>query len=343
MRYGELRRRLHEQGWALHNLGSLPHISVAGAARPAPTARATATATWPPRSSALELVTADGELRTLSAAATPTSPARWSALGALGVVTRLTLDVEPTFDVRQDVYERPAAGAVADALRRDHGGGLQRQPVHRLAERRRRPGLAQGPGRSTGRRPPPASWLGATAGRRAAAPDRRVPTPATAPQQRGVPGPWHERLPHFRLDFTPSSGDELQSEYLVPREHAVAALAALDGARATASRRAAADLRAPHGRRRRPVAEPRARPRQRRLHFTWSQDAAARGRAPPATSSARSRRSGRGRTGARCPRSTPVRWRRATRGWPTRRRSGGGWTPGADSSNAYVDAVLGEV
>ena len=46
-------------------------------------------------------------------------------------------------------------------------------------------------------------------------------------QQLGVPGPWHERLPHFRAEFTPSSGQELQTEYLVPRDRAADALAAV--------------------------------------------------------------------------------------------------------------------
>ncbi len=52
-------------------------------------------------------------------------------------------------------------------------------------------------------------------------------------EQFGVPGPWHERLPHFRADFTPSSGAELQSEYLLPRETAVDALRALEAVRGT--------------------------------------------------------------------------------------------------------------
>jgi xylitol oxidase len=47
-------------------------------------------------------------------------------------------------------------------------------------------------------------------------------------EQFGVPGPWHERLPHFRAEFVPSSGAELQSEYLLPRPHALDALHALD-------------------------------------------------------------------------------------------------------------------
>ena len=51
--------------------------------------------------------------------------------------------------------------------------------------------------------------------------------PANTTEQLGAPGPSAERLPHFRLGFTPSSGDELQSEYAVAREHAVDALRAL--------------------------------------------------------------------------------------------------------------------
>jgi alditol oxidase len=51
---------------------------------------------------------------------------------------------------------------------------------------------------------------------------------ASATPQLGVPGPWHERLPHFRPEFTPSAGRELQTEFLLPRQHAAAALRAID-------------------------------------------------------------------------------------------------------------------
>ena len=63
-------------------------------------------------------------------------------------------------------------------------------------------------------------------------PIRRM-SPAALTEQLGVPGPWHERLPHFRMDFTPSSGAELQTEYLMPREHAAEALLAVDAVRAS--------------------------------------------------------------------------------------------------------------
>jgi xylitol oxidase len=51
--------------------------------------------------------------------------------------------------------------------------------------------------------------------------------PSCCTTQQGIVGPWHERLPHFCMEFTPSSGDELQSEYFVPRENTVAAYKAI--------------------------------------------------------------------------------------------------------------------
>jgi xylitol oxidase len=51
--------------------------------------------------------------------------------------------------------------------------------------------------------------------------------PVNCTAQRGIPGPWWDRLPHFRMGFTPSAGEELQSEYHLPRRHGPAAIAAL--------------------------------------------------------------------------------------------------------------------
>jgi xylitol oxidase len=76
----------------------------------------------------------------------------------------------------------------------------------------------------------PTTWLGAHLADAPHHPISGMPTEHTT-QQLGVPGPWHERLPHFRLEFTPSSGDEIQTEYLLPREQAVAALKAVAAVR----------------------------------------------------------------------------------------------------------------
>jgi xylitol oxidase len=53
--------------------------------------------------------------------------------------------------------------------------------------------------------------------------------PVNCTEQRGVPGPWSERLPHFRSGFLPSSGEELQSEFFVARADAADAVAAVRG------------------------------------------------------------------------------------------------------------------
>ena len=158
-------------------------------------------------------------------------------LGALGVVTRLILEVVPSFEVSQRVYEELPARGARRPLRGDHGQRLQREHVHRLARPPADPDLDQEPRRvnpdaaaTTAVTPaPPVTeepWFTATP-----APAARNPVPGVSAdsctEQLGVPGPWFERLPHFRPDFTPSAGDELQSEYLLPAEHAVPALHAL--------------------------------------------------------------------------------------------------------------------
>ena len=72
----------------------------------------------------------------------------------------------------------------------------------------------------------------------------------------GVPGPWYERLPHFRMGFTPSAGKELQSEYFVPHQHAVEAILAIEKLRDQVGPHLL-DLGNSHHRRRRSVDESR--------------------------------------------------------------------------------------
>jgi len=229
VRYGELARDLHAAGWALHTMASLPHIAVAGTVA---TATHGSGDTAPNLSAAvrgLELVGAGGEIRTLG----PDDPELAGsvvALGGLGVVTRVTLAVQPTYDVAQEVWvdlpwttalDRFAAlmsSAYSVSLFTDWRGGTVGQVwrKHRVDDD---------------------AWTLPAAGdelagaRPAPGPQHPVPgvDPAACTTQGAAPGPWHERLPHFRLDFTPSNGAELQSEWLVPRAHAVAAIEALRG------------------------------------------------------------------------------------------------------------------
>ncbi|PWU50281.1 FAD-binding protein [Micromonospora sp. S4605] len=219
MRYGDLATFLHEQGYALANLASLPHISVAGAVATGthgsgPTIGNLATAV-----AGLELVTADGDLLTVDRSS-DSFAGMVVGLGALGVVTRLTLDVVPTFDLRQYVrldLPREALDAAFDSAYSVSVFTDWRTPRLREVWRKQR----------ADQLPPPADWLGTTAADRPRHPVPGMPA-ENCTAQLGEPGPWHERLPHFRLGFTPSSGEELQSEYHLPRAAAAEALAALD-------------------------------------------------------------------------------------------------------------------
>ncbi len=227
VRYGELTQRLHEQGRALPNLGSLPHISVAGACATGTHGSGDSNGILGSSVSALEMVTATGQVVSLSRLADPDEfCGAVTGLGSLGIVTSLTLDTVPAFDVAQLVYEdMPWAQFMADPL-----GVLSAaysvsvftdwgtSSVKQVWLKRRTDVDASWT--------PEPRWLGATL---AAGPRHPVPgmSPVHCTQQLGVPGPWHERLPHFRLAFTPSSGEELQSEYSVAREVATDAIEAL--------------------------------------------------------------------------------------------------------------------
>jgi alditol oxidase len=234
LRYGELASWLHERGWALANLGSLPHISVAGACATGTHGSGDGNRCLATAVAGAELVTAGGDL--VQARRDDPGPAGQDfagipvSLGTLGVLTRVTLDLVPAFTVRQWVYDgmgreggwHGLAAHLDEIFARGYSvslftqwapDGLSQAWVKELAA----------PGEQA---PAPDRWLGGTL---ATGPRHPVPglDPAPCTEQLGRPGPWHLRLPHFRLEFTPSAGDELQSEYLVPREHAGAALAAL--------------------------------------------------------------------------------------------------------------------
>ncbi|MFK3979296.1 D-arabinono-1,4-lactone oxidase [Micromonospora sp. NPDC050397] len=231
IRYGELAARLHARGWALHNLGSLPHISVAGACATATHGSGVHNGNLATAVEAMELVTADGELVTVNR---ETDGDRFAGmvvnLDSLGVVTALTLRIEPTYDLRQYVYQNLPAERWHAHLDDILGGGYSvslftdwtGDTVDQVWRKCRTTDGEESPAT--------ADWYGATPADR---PLHPVPgmSAVNCTEQLGVPGPWHVRLPHFRLEFTPSSGEELQSEYFVDRADALAALDALAGIR----------------------------------------------------------------------------------------------------------------
>jgi alditol oxidase len=223
--YSELAPQLDKQGFALPNLASLPHISVAGACATGTHGSGSGNGSLATAVSSIDIVTADGGLVTIDRG-TPDFDGAVVALGALGIATSLTLDVVPAFSVRQWVYEDLPRQELDTGFEEIFGSAYSvsvfttwrdTERLSQLWVKHRADDGFQAPQR----------WLGARLASRQLNPVPGMP-PGQATQQLGVPGPWHERLPHFLADSTPSSGDELQSEYLLPRDAAVAALAALN-------------------------------------------------------------------------------------------------------------------
>lgn len=222
-RYAELAAELHRRGFALGNLASLPHISVAGSCATGTHGSGDGQRCLSAAVRGLELTGPDGKAVWLSRESDPeTFPGTVVALGALGIVSRLTLDIEPTFEMSQRVrldvpldevtadFDGVFGSAYSVSLFTDWVGDTGRVWL------KRRVGQPEGP------------WGG---GRPASGPEHPVPgmPPEPATEQLGVGAPWFERLPHFRPELPPSAGEELQSELYLPREAAPEAFAALRG------------------------------------------------------------------------------------------------------------------
>lgn len=220
--YGELGPYLDSTGLALHNLASLPHISIAGACATATHGSGEKLGNLATAVSAMEMVIADGSVVKLSRGS-PDFAGAVVGLGALGVITRVTLDVEPAYSMRQYVYENLPLAQMADHFDEIQASGYsvslftdwQKQRINELWIKARAEFAA------------PQEFFGATLATRNLHPIGDL-SAEHCTEQRGVPGPWYDRLPHFRMGFTPSAGKELQSEYFVARRNAVDAILAVE-------------------------------------------------------------------------------------------------------------------
>jgi len=226
--YGQLGPYLDSKGFALHNLASLPHISVAGACSTATHGSGEKNGNLASVVSALEMVTAAGDVVKLSR---KLDGERFRAavvgLGALGVITQLTLDIQPAYMVRQYVYENLPLAQIRDHFDEIEASGYsvsfftdwQKQRINEVWIKSR---IGSGQPFAA-----PKEFFGATLATRNLHPIADI-SAENCTEQLGVPGPWYDRLPHFRMGFTPSAGKELQSEYLLPRRHAVEAILAVE-------------------------------------------------------------------------------------------------------------------
>jgi xylitol oxidase len=228
VKYGQLAPYLDGEGFALHNLASLPHVTVAGACATGTHGSGNHNGNLSSAVSAMEFVTANGDLATLSR---KRDGDRFSGavvhLGALGVATKVTLDVQPAYAMTQAVYENLSFAHLKDHLEEIFASGYSVSLFtdwqgHRAAQvwiKRRIEG-------NNAPKPEP-EFFGAKLATRKLHPVTGHPAEACTDQM-GIPGPWYERLPHFKMNFTPSSGDEIQSEYFVPRDRGYEAILAVE-------------------------------------------------------------------------------------------------------------------
>jgi xylitol oxidase len=226
--YGQLGPYLDAKGFALHNLASLPHISVAGACSTATHGSGLKNGNLATAVSGLEIVTADGRVVSLTRERDGDAfNGVVVGLGALGVITKITLDIQPSFTMRQYVYENLPLDELKEHFDAIESSGYsvslftdwQKQRINELWIKSR---IEEGQAFHA-----TPEFYGAKLATRNMHPIAAL-SAENCTEQMGVPGPWYERLPHFRMGFTPSAGKELQSEYFVPRQHAVEAILAVE-------------------------------------------------------------------------------------------------------------------
>ncbi|MEP7317366.1 MAG: FAD-binding protein [Panacibacter sp.] len=227
IKYGELCPYLHEKGFALHNLASLPHISVAGSITTATHGSGVKNGNLATAVNALEIVTANGNIVKLSREKDGEKfLAAVVGLGALGVITKVTLDLQPAFMMRQHVYEKLPLAQLKEHFEKIVSAGYsvslftdwQSESINEVWIKSRVDNDTDYTSVS--------EFFGAKAATKNMHPIAEL-SAENCTEQMGVPGPWYERLPHFKMGFTPSSGKELQAEYFVPMRHAVEAILAI--------------------------------------------------------------------------------------------------------------------
>lgn len=231
IRYGTLCTYIDERGYAIHNLASLPHISIAGACATATHGSGVKNGNLATSLSALELVKANGEVIHVSRAAnSEIFTGAVVNLGTLGVVTKVTLSLLPAFTMRQDVYLNLPMDQLANHFDEIMSSGYsvslftdwQTSKVNQVWIKRV---VTKGEALTAEK-----EFFGATLADRNVHPIIEI-SAENCTEQMGVPGPWYERLPHFKMGFTPSSGEELQAEYFIPRQNAIDAIHAVHSLR----------------------------------------------------------------------------------------------------------------
>jgi xylitol oxidase len=227
MKYGNLCEYLHENGYALNNLASLPHISIAGSIATATHGSGVSNYSLTSSVVSFELVKADGEVIVISRKDGELFKATVVGLGGFGVVTKVTLELEPTYEIQQDVYTKLPMAALEKNFMEIASGAYsvslftnwQNKTINEVWFKAKVP--KNGPKKYA-----PELYGAKLATKKMHPVETQDAEPCT--DQLGIPGPWYDRLPHFRMKFNPSTGKELQTEFFIPIEKAYEAIMAIE-------------------------------------------------------------------------------------------------------------------
>jgi len=227
IKYGELAPYLDKKGFALHNLASLPHISVGGSILTATHGSGVKNGNLSTQVREIEFVIADGSVVKLSGEKDGENfRGAVVGLGAMGIITQLTLAIEPSFSMSQQVFTRLPFSELKDHFTEIVSAGYsvslftdwQSESINEVWIKDKVNPEIKNKGIE--------EFYGAKAAIKDLHPIIELSAENCTPQM-GKPGPWYERLPHFKMGFTPSSGKELQSEYFISKQHAVEAIMAI--------------------------------------------------------------------------------------------------------------------
>ncbi len=223
IKYGELAPYLQEKGFALHNLASLPHISVAGSCTTATHGSGVGNGNLATAVTKIQFIKADGNVVTFEKGRDTDFEGAVVGLGALGFISEVTLALQPAYEMRQFVFEKLPFSVLGENFDKIMSAGYsvslftdwQGDTINEVWVKQKSDETNNLSGQ--------ADFYGAKAAATDMHPIAELSAENCTPQM-GVAGPWYERLPHFKMGFTPSSGKELQAEYFVPKEHAVDAM-----------------------------------------------------------------------------------------------------------------------
>jgi xylitol oxidase len=223
LKYGEVAEELHKNGWALHNLASLPHISIAGAIATGTHGSGSKNGSLATAVKSFDVVLADGSFRNINSSDGDLFYGGVIGLGLIGIVTRVELEIQPTFNLGQNVYLEMSRINFRNNFEEIMNSGYS---VSYITTWQQAVDGEVWVKFLEGTKPPKELFGSMPATEKLHLLKNHSAEPCN--DQLGIIGPWHLRLPHFKMEFTPSSGTELQSEFFVEKSHAGSALFALE-------------------------------------------------------------------------------------------------------------------